>query len=90
MALSCSSSGVKTITPQVALCVIEIRDTEPPVGSVRLELNSPITLDLDLDDLHGPFGLMDNDQLREVRAKLDAETHRRNWNAEDEKQSSEV
>ena len=69
--------GEKDITSQVALCVIEIRDTEPAVGSVRLELNSPITLDLDLKDLHGPFTPMSNEQLKEVRTKLDKVMHGR-------------
>ena len=64
--------GETDITSQVSLCVIEIRDTEPKVGAVRLELNSPITLELD-----GPFTPMSNEQLREVQTKLDAEMHRR-------------
>ena len=69
--------GDVDITSQVSLCVIEIRDTEPRVGSVRLQLNSPFTLDLNREDLTGPFGIMSNEQLRDVHSKLDEVMHGR-------------
>ena len=69
--------GETDVTSQVRRLVIEIYDTEPQVGGVQLVLNVPISLDLSLDDLTGPFSGMSVSQLMEVRTKLDADMHKR-------------
>ena len=69
--------GDADVTEQIARMVVEIGPSSPKAGTVRLEIKGPISLDLMDEDFTGVFDFMSNEQLKEVRDKLDGEMHKR-------------